>query len=537
MPMCAPQPQRQGDKEVPDSLSRRFLHLRLTIPAILVFGLATILGPSAEFAGENFIFYFPSSHQALPFASSGDAKYLPVIQVLNLMGKVGGIQEKKKSIRIFFNSTEIDLQAQDPSVQIGKERYSLPQPVYFVNGQWMVPVAFLTTVVPRLTHQAVEYQEGTDRIFIGDVRPASFTVRLEALANGARLAVQFTDTVSVRTASSNGKWVLYLGDRPMEPMESSYHFQNPYISNLQFDDQDGVPKLVVAPSSTGLNFFPVLADGGKILFADVVKPAASIVQEPASAIQPAGPSPQIGTAGQTPQSPEEAPGTPASAPLPVVVLDAGHGGDDHGGHSNDGVMEKDLMAIYVARVRAALLASGKYRVVLTRTGDVNMSAEQRAQAANTSSAIYFLSFHAGDLGGASPRIAIFTFQPPDGAPPADSSASAVDAGPVPVSNAPKVSPPFMRWREVQQARLGQSVQFAQALQQQFAAINDVEVIPAAGAPLLTLRSVNAPAAAIELGRLAPDATSTALTDSAFQQQFAIAIVQALASYDKGGNSP
>lgn len=318
-------------------------------------------------------------------------------------------------------------------------------------------------------------------------------------------------------------------------MESSYHFQNAYISNLQFDDQDGVPKLIVSPSSTGLNFFPVLANGGKILFADVVKPASSILQEPPPAPQTGGPSPQIGSAGQTPPGPGESPGAPAGPALPVVVLDAGHGGDDHGGHSSDGVMEKDLVAIYVARVRAALLATGKYRVVLTRTGDVNMSAEQRDQAANTSSAIYFLSFHAGDLGGASPSVAIFTFQSPDAAPTEDSSGTAAEAVPVPVSSTPKVSPPFLPWREVQQARLAQSLQLAQAIQQQFSSISGVQVISAASAPLLTLRSVNAPAAAIELGRLAPDATATALTDSAFQQQVATAVVQALASYEKGGN--
>ena len=64
-------------------------------------------------------------------------------------------------------------------VQVEKASYELPQPVHLSDGQWMVPVDFLTTVLPHLTHQAVEYQEGTNRIFIGDVKPASFTVRVD----------------------------------------------------------------------------------------------------------------------------------------------------------------------------------------------------------------------------------------------------------------------------------------------------------------------------------------------------------------------
>ncbi len=203
-----------------------------------------------------------------------------------------------------------------------------------------------------------------------------------------------------------------------------------------------------------------------------------------------------------------------------MALDAGHGGEDNGGHSRDGVWEKNLVAQYVARVRSALLATDKYRVVLSRTGDVNVTSEQRALAANLSGAICFLSFHAGDLGTASPRIIIFTFQPPTAAPPTADGAA---------------TPTFVPWGQVQEGRLGQSLQLALALQQQFALINGVEVDLPATAPVRTLRNVNAPAVAIELGRLAPDADATALTNPAFQQQVASAVVQALASFEKGGN--
>jgi N-acetylmuramoyl-L-alanine amidase len=49
-----------------------------------------------------------------------------------------------------------------------------------------------------------------------------------------------------------------------------------------------------------------------------------------------------------------------------------------------------------------------------------------------------------------------------------------------------------------------------------------------------LRSVDAPAVAIELGHLATDTDATALTEPAFQQQVAASVVQALATLEKGG---
>jgi N-acetylmuramoyl-L-alanine amidase len=492
------------------------------IPAILVLGLAAIFWPARELGSESFVFYFPSSHHQLPLEIVGSAKYLPLLQILNMVGKVGGIQEKKNSLKVYFGSTQVELRVNDTKVQVERTGYDLPQPVHISDGQWMVPVEFLTIVVPHLTHQAVEYQEGTDRIFIGDVKPGSFAVSIYPVTNGVRLAVQFTDKVAVRTSSSNGKWILFLGDRPMEPMEPSYHFQNPYLSDLQYDDQDGVPKLILSPTSSGLNFYPALAEGGKVLLADVLRPPSASTQAPPPPPGPEpNPTPGLPTPeGPTPQATEESPAAAPGPPLPVVALDAGHGGEDNGGHSHDGVLEKDLVAQYVSRVRLALLASNKYRVVLTRAGDVNVGVEQRALEANLSNAIYFLSFHAGDLGSASPRITIFTFQPPTAAPAAPPDTPA---------------PVFVPWGHVQEARMGQSLQLALALQQQFALLNGVEVDLPATAPVRILRNINAPAVAIELGRLAPDTDAGALTNPNFQQQVAASIVQALASYEKGGN--
>jgi len=520
----APHPQREGDEELPASLPRRFPRPRLLFPAVMVLGLVAFFWLAGELRSDNFVFYFPSGHHTLPLISVGNAKYLPIVQVLNMVGKVGGIQEKKNSLKVWFGSTQIELRLNDPKVLVDRDSYELPQPVYLSEGQWIVPVDFLIQVLPHLTHQVVEYQEGTERIFIGDVKPASFTVRLDPIANGVRLTVQFTEKVAVRTASSNGKWVMFLGDRPMEPMESTYHFHNPYLSDLQYDDQDGVPKLVLSPTSGGLNFYPLQAEGGKILLADVLgpqPPSAQAITPPPPA-QPAPAPTQPAMVGSAPQITEESPASPPGPPLPVVALDAGHGGADNGGHSRDGVLEKDLAAQYAVRVRSALLATNKYRVVLSRAGDMDVTSEQRALAANLSGAICFLSFHAGDLGMASPRITVFTYQPPTAV--AD-----------PAAEAP--TPTFMPWGQVQESRLRQSVQLSLAVQQQFALINGIEVDLPATAPVRTLRNVNAPAVAIELGRLAPDADAAALTNPAFQQQVAGAIVQALAVFEKGGSPP
>ncbi len=489
----------------------------------LALGTILLFWPARELRSDNFVFYFPDRRLVVPVQMIGQTKYLPLLTVLNMVGKIGGLQEKRDSMKVWFGNTPLEFKAKDRTVRVDKARVKLADPPLVSNGQWIVPVEFLTSILPRLTSQGVEYPLGGNRVFIGDVKPLSFTVRLDQLPGGARLTLQFTDKVTVRTVATNGKWIMFLGEHPVEPLEASYSFKDPYVKEMYFDDQDGLPKLILLPTSTGLNFYPALVEGGKVLLADVVKPSPGAAQQAQSAppavpggtppaTQPSGP--QAGAPGATPPA-ASVPGPP----LPAVVLDAGHGGSDIGASGHDGVLEKDLDAQIVARVRQALLATQKYRVVLTRSGDVAATFEQRTQAANEANPVCFLTFHAGDLGPDSPHIALYTYAPPN-----------------PFSRTPNSSmpPAFIPWDNIQHLHIDSSRNLAAALQQQFLQIAGVKVDSPQGAPVRALRSINAPAVAIELGRLAHDGNSTPLTSPDFQQLVASAVARVLTNLRGGG---
>lgn len=57
-----------------------------------------------------------------------------------------------------------------------------------------------------------------------------------------------------------------------------------------------------------------------------------------------------------------------SSPLPTVILDAGHGGEDGGATSSDGLLEKDLNLSLALAMRDILTANGIV-VILTRETD------------------------------------------------------------------------------------------------------------------------------------------------------------------------
>jgi len=86
---------------------------------------------------------------------------------------------------------------------------------------------------------------------------------------------------------------------------------------------------------------------------------------------------------------------PADSRLPLVVLDAGHGGHDPGAISpHSGKREKDVTLAIALAIRDQLVATGRVRVALTREGDGFLVLQDRYGIARRLKADLFISIHA-----------------------------------------------------------------------------------------------------------------------------------------------
>jgi N-acetylmuramoyl-L-alanine amidase len=86
----------------------------------------------------------------------------------------------------------------------------------------------------------------------------------------------------------------------------------------------------------------------------------------------------------------------------VVVVDAGHGGEDEGARGPGGALEKDVVLALAREVSVALRGEG-LRVVMTRNRDEFVSLEQRTHIANDADGDLFVSIHANASEDASVR--------------------------------------------------------------------------------------------------------------------------------------
>ena len=92
-----------------------------------------------------------------------------------------------------------------------------------------------------------------------------------------------------------------------------------------------------------------------------------------------------------------APAKPPSGRLPLVLLDPGHGGKDPGAIGISGTYEKHIAFATAQELQRQLVASGRYRVALSRSRDVFIPLEDRVGLAQRQGADLFVSMHADAL--------------------------------------------------------------------------------------------------------------------------------------------
>src|SRR6185369_14997393 len=88
------------------------------------------------------------------------------------------------------------------------------------------------------------------------------------------------------------------------------------------------------------------------------------------------------------------PGSASTAVLPLIYIDPGHGGPDPGTIGTTGTYEKDVTLAMAKELQRQLLATGRYRVKMTRDTDKFVALRPRFEMARRDHADMFISLHA-----------------------------------------------------------------------------------------------------------------------------------------------
>lgn len=221
-------------------------------------------------------------------------------------------------------------------------------------------------------------------------------------------------------------------------------------------------------------------------------------------------------------------------PTITVVLDPAHGGADFGARGPTGLAESDVVLDFARAARIALEAE-RLRVLLTREGNQDPTFDNRSAVVNGLSDAIFVSLHVSSSGPVGTARAYYYAFPSSVTPAAISAnptngSTTTAAGlptsaqtpPVPQSTTPQTpaNTSLIEWDRAQRSSVAFSQQLATLVQNEL--VSRFKGSPAApiAAPVRQLRTIAAPAVAIEL-------SSIGVTDAKRLEQMAQPLAEAI----------
>lgn len=440
--------------------------------------------------------YSTAATYSLPLVQREGRDYVGLLEVLEPLGKVNARADGPRW-RLRYYRSEADFQSGKSRARIQGRETDFPGQFLLENDRGLVPVSALAILLPRILGGPVTLHEDSGRLFIGGIA-THFTASL-ASDNPPKLVFNFTSPVNPTVAAEPGSLRMTFSREPLvAPASPTLTFGSKSIPSASFNESTGMA--VVTVSTT----VPVIAtfsnDGRTITIAPPASAAAKLPTAPApAATNPVTPTPT------TPAAPA-APPTVAAAPAPQIwrryfaVVDASHGGDDHGETLNPALLEKDVTVALARSLRQELESRGMTTLVL-RDSDANLSLDQRAVFANADHAAIYIALHAASNGHG---VRVYTALIPAGED---------DRG------------PFRSWPTAQHASLPLSQTAAAAVASEFQR-RQIPVRTLA-APLRPLNNLTGAAIALEVAPQGSDLTQ--LTAPDYQQLVTSAVATAIAS--------
>ena len=467
-------------------------------PAVAVGGLILICAMlmSAAPPDKHLAVFSVAANYSLPLVERDGREYVGLLEVLEPLGKVSAKLEGVRW-RLRYNNVEGDFQVGKARARVQGRDADLGGKFRVENNRGLVPLASLGSLLPRFLGGPVTLHEDSGRLFIGSVG-THFTASLSA-DRPPRLVFHFTAPVNPTVATEPGALRMTFSREPLvAPASPTLTFGNKIIPSAIYSESNGTAVVTVNASVPVMAIFS--SDGRTVTISSTATATQNSSTAPGVAL--AGTS--AGTSTGTPAAPAQAPSAPEPA-TPIArryfaVVDASHGGDDHGETLSTSLLEKDVTVMLARGLRQELESRGIPTLVL-RDSDANLSLDQRAIYANADHAAIYIALHAASAGhGVRVYTALLPFDGDDRGT-------------------------FRAWPTAQHASLSLSQISAAAVATEF----QKRQVPVRtlSAPLRPLNNVVGPAIAVEIAPQGSD--SSQLTAPDYQQLVTSAVATAVAA--------
>ena len=464
---------------------------------VILFVSALLLsGASAE---KHLSVYSVAANYAVPLVQREGRTYVGLLELLEPLGRVSAKADGSRWRLRYSNTTQAEFQVNKSRARVQDREIDLGGKFLMENKRGLVPLGCLSSLLPRILGGPVSLHEVSDRLFIGNVA-THFTASLSG-DDPPKLVFRFSAPVNPMIATEPGTVrMTFLREPLVGPASPTLTFGSKVISSATYSETNGSAVVTVNAS------VPVIANFGSEGRTLVISPLSTPTQSAAAPLTGAGAAPSPAPA--QPATPAPPPAMPAPRRY-FAVVDASHGGDDHGEALSITLAEKDVTVALARSLRQELESRGISTLVL-RDSDANLSVDQRAVFANADHAAIYIAVHASSSGHG---VRVYTALIPYGED---------DRG------------PFRAWDTAQHPALPLSQSTASAVASELQKRQlPVRTLSAALRPL---NNLTGPAIAIEIAPQGADVSQ--LTAPDYQQLVTSAVATAVAgARDQLGNAP
>jgi N-acetylmuramoyl-L-alanine amidase len=364
--------------------------LLTSIVALFLFSAMLLSAPADE---KHISIYSAVANYTLPVAARDGRDYVDLFEILEPLGMVS-IKTDGRHWRLRYKNVDGEFTAGKTRARIQGRDSDLPANFLLERGRGLVPLASLSTLMPRFLGAPVTFHESSRRMFIDNVA-VHFTAQISK-PNPPNLVMDFSSPVNPMIATEPGKLrMVFTHEALVPPGSQTLTFDSKSIPSASYEENNGAAEITIVGTAPLLASFS--NDGRTIIIAPAPQ-VATPPPTPAPGLQAAGISSP--TSQATAQLPPGSTVLGASLNRSVTyfaVVDASHGGDERGAALTDQLAEKDVTLALARRLRQELDTRGLTTLVL-RDGDTTVSLDQRARLANSAHPAIYICIHAASQG-------------------------------------------------------------------------------------------------------------------------------------------
>ena len=404
----------------------------------------------------------------------------------------------------------------DATVVANRQSYFLDLPPRKVEGVFMVPLQFLTDILPLLYDGKVAWDPVKRNLQAGLQNLEITKLYVGPYGDYTRIVVELSQNVTYKVTETLPVMLVFeLPRSSFAKVPNPLQVNSRGVKQVKLTDSFGTTQMIVRLGAEFDHYTHQLVDRPARLQIDVYHKAAAVPTPPAGEVTP---DPWgIKEEDLTQEPGKVGPAAPKKFALRTIVIDPGHGGSDPGvliapaAGDKPAVFEKDI-TLTLAQLLATTLKQrlGKV-VVLTREGDNFVSAEERTTLANNNRASVFVSLHVNNAAAAG----LSGFE-----------VYVMDYGSLDLPEGYQDLSAESQGLDYAQAKY---VERSKRLAQQILAARKGTL---KSAPLFTLKGATMPAVHIEIGYSSNAQDRAAVQQDAFQQALVGAIADGIAAFKK-----